>query len=88
VPQTLTVELPDVVIDRIRTKAAHRNASAKIFAAQLLVEHVEADAGAFDPATIAAIRAGIADGEAGREQSFEEHVAEMRAHREARRLKA
>ena len=36
-----------------------------------------------DPATIASIREGIADGEAGREQPFEEYVAEMKAKRQA-----
>jgi hypothetical protein len=39
-----------------------------------------------DPVTAAAIAQGIADGEAGREQSFEEYTAEMRAARMARKV--
>ena len=39
-----------------------------------------------DPVTVAAMAQGIADGEAGREQPFDEYVAEMRAARETRRV--
>lgn len=38
-----------------------------------------------DPATVASIAQGIADGEAGREISLEEYVAQMQAERAARR---
>lgn len=38
-----------------------------------------------DPVTVAAIAQGIVDCEAGRDQSFEEYVAERQAEREARR---
>jgi hypothetical protein len=38
-----------------------------------------------DPVTAAAIAQGIADGEAGREQSFEEYTAEMQVARLARK---
>lgn len=38
-----------------------------------------------DPVTVAAIAQGIADGEAGCEQPFEDYVAEMRAERQVRK---
>lgn len=83
--EVLTLEVSDAVIDVLRSKAMQRGQSKEDIATLMLAERIEYEAADMDPATLSAIRRGIADGEAGREQPFEEYVAEMESKRRARR---
>lgn len=69
---------------QIPLRPFHEYASEEEFVAEAVKAAV---AHGFDPETVAAIAQGIADGEMGRDQPFEEYVAEMRAEREARRAR-
>ena len=85
-PHTLTLELSDPVAQNLQAQAEREKQTVEQVVANLLAEHTRSIA--LDPATIAALREGIADGEAGREQPFEDYVAEMQAKRQARRQQA
>ncbi len=75
---TLTLELAPDVEDILRRRASRAGQEEKALAAQLLARLLVQDDLEWE-ATVAAVREGIADGEAGREQPFEQFRASRRA---------
>ena len=83
---TLSLELPLDLEARLREQATVHGQALESYVLRLLNERMQENAAEFDDA-VAAIREGIADGEAGREQPFAEFVVEARAARAVRRAR-
>ena len=82
---TLTLELTPDVESILRRRATEAGQEEKTLAAQLLTRTLVQDDLEWE-ATVDAIREGIADGEAGREQPLEQFMAEAQAARATRRM--